>query len=66
MEFPMENSQHALLNIPIPGKCLRINVTMDESLVGRVDAAASREGTTRSGYLTQAAREKLQRKQEVA
>jgi hypothetical protein len=65
-EIPMEISHHALLSIVLPGKSLRINVTMDEALVGRMDAAASRDGTTRSGYLAQAVREKLQRKQEVA
>jgi predicted RNase H-like HicB family nuclease len=56
---------HALLPVEAPGKSLRINITMDRSLIERVDAAASREGTTRSGYLAQAVREKLQRHREL-
>ncbi len=56
---------HALLPVEVPGKSLRINITMDRSLIERLDAAASREGTTRSGYLAQAVRERLQRHREL-
>jgi predicted RNase H-like HicB family nuclease len=55
----------ALLPVEVPGKSTRINVTMDAALVDRMDAAASREGTTRSGFLAQAVREKLQRIREA-
>jgi predicted RNase H-like HicB family nuclease len=60
----MQNPVYALLNIVVPGKRLRMDVTMDRALVERLDAAASSEGITRSGYLAQAVREKLQRNQE--
>jgi predicted RNase H-like HicB family nuclease len=63
-EREMPTQVHALLPMEVPGRSLRINVTMDKSLIERLDAAASREGTTRSGYLAQAVREKLQRRRE--
>jgi hypothetical protein len=65
-ESDMQTPIHAFLQIEVPGKSMRINVTMDAALVDRVDAAANREGTTRSGYLAQAVREKLQRSRELA
>lgn len=39
-----------------PGQSIRLNITMDEILVKRVDAAAERLGFTRSGFLAEAAR----------
>jgi predicted RNase H-like HicB family nuclease len=63
-ELDMPIQFDALLPIEVPGKSTRINITMDEALVDRLDVAASREGTTRSGYLAQAVREKLQRSRE--
>ena len=65
-ESDMPTQVHAFLNMEVPGKSMRINITMDAALVDRVDAAASRQGTTRSGYLAQAVREKLQRSRELA
>jgi predicted RNase H-like HicB family nuclease len=50
-----------LVPVEMPGKAVRINVTMDEALVQRLDAAAAVEGNSRSGYLAQAVRERLQR-----
>jgi len=62
----MTSEVHALLPVDVPGKSKRINITLDEALVERVDTAASHEGMTRSGYLAQAAREKLQRGRALA
>jgi predicted RNase H-like HicB family nuclease len=64
LEVDMPTQVHAFLPMEEPGKSLRINITMDEALVDRLDAAANREGSTRSGYLAQAVREKLQRSRE--
>ncbi len=67
LEIPMQKKPEpvrALLHVEVPGGTLRINITMDKALVERLDAAAAKEGTTRSGYLAQAVREKLQRKKE--
>jgi predicted RNase H-like HicB family nuclease len=60
----LPSAVHAFLSMEEPGESMRINITMDKALVDRLDAAASREGTTRSGYLAQAVREKLQRSRE--
>lgn len=64
LDNEMSNRIDAFLTVEIPGRSTRINVTMDKALVDRLDAAASREGTTRSGFLAQAVREKLQRSRE--
>jgi predicted RNase H-like HicB family nuclease len=43
-----------------PGRSLRVNVTLDEHLLAAIDRAASSIGATRSGFLAEAARAKLQ------
>ncbi len=65
-EADMVNRIDAFLTVEVPGKSARINITMDKALIDRLDTAASREGTTRSGYLAQAVREKLKRTHESA
>jgi predicted RNase H-like HicB family nuclease len=42
-----------------PTKAARVNLTFDEGLLVRIDAAASATGKTRSGFLAEAARERL-------
>ena len=64
-ESDMSDPVQALLQVEVPGKSMRVNITMDAALVDRLDAAARRDGTTRSGYLAQAVREKLQRSREL-
>jgi len=61
----MAGPVQALLQVEVPGKSMRVNITMDAALVDRLDAAARRDGTTRSGYLAQAVREKLRRSREL-
>ena len=41
------------------GRSVRVNITMDAGLVKIVDEAAKARGLTRSGFLAQAAREKI-------
>lgn len=48
-----------LVPVELPGRITRVNITFDEALLRRVDNAAEHAGFTRSGYLAQAAREKL-------
>jgi predicted RNase H-like HicB family nuclease len=50
-----------LVPVEMPGRAVRANITMDEGLLRRVDAAAAAGGFTRSGFLAQAARERLER-----
>lgn len=49
----------ALVPYAPPSRATRINITMDESLLLRVDEAAERIGETRSGFLAAAARKRL-------
>jgi predicted RNase H-like HicB family nuclease len=50
----------AFLVVPVPdarGKAKRINITIPEETLRRVDAAAKRRGLSRSSFLTRAAQE---------
>jgi predicted RNase H-like HicB family nuclease len=49
----------ALVPYAPPARAARINITLDESLLERVDRAAETAGETRSGYLAAAARQRL-------
>ena len=49
----------ALVPYAPPARAARINITLDESLLDRVDRAAEAAGETRSGYLAAAARQRL-------
>ena len=49
----------ALVPVTLPGRSVRINLTMDENLLAAIDRAAERSGATRSGFLADAARAKL-------
>ena len=42
-------------------KVMRLNITLKEALVNRVDSKAKSSGMTRSGFLAEAATEKLER-----
>jgi predicted RNase H-like HicB family nuclease len=52
-------STRVLIPAEVAARATRVNITLDETLLGRIDAAASEQGFTRSGFLAQAAREKL-------
>ena len=41
------------------GRTVRINISLDKSLVDQIDIAASARGLTRSAFIAQAAREKI-------
>jgi predicted RNase H-like HicB family nuclease len=49
----------ALVPYAPPARAARINITLDETLLARVDRAAEAAGETRSGYLADAARRRL-------
>ncbi len=50
---------NVLVPVELPGRSVRANITVDEALLSRIDAAAAQDGNTRSGWLAQAARERL-------
>lgn len=42
-------------------KCIRVNVTLPEDILERIDKYADREGLTRSAFLARAARRELEK-----
>jgi predicted RNase H-like HicB family nuclease len=59
--FRQDAKEAMIVMVPIdlPGKSLRVNISMDENLIGAIDRAARSTGQTRSSYLAEAARAKL-------
>jgi predicted RNase H-like HicB family nuclease len=51
----------ALVKIPfdLPGKTVRINLSIDENLLSAIDRAAEAVGQTRSGFLAESAKARL-------
>ena len=52
---------HLLVPVELPGRSVRVNITMDETLLQRTDRAAASNGMTRSGLLAEAVRAWLRR-----
>lgn len=48
-----------LVPVEIPGRSIRLNISMDETLVEAVDRAAAAAGQSRSAYLAEAAKRRL-------
>lgn len=46
-----------LVPVELPGRAVRANITVDEALLRRIDGAAQATGSTRSGFLAEAARD---------
>lgn len=49
------------VSVDLPTKAVRVNITLDEGLLGAIDRAAQAAGESRSGFLAMAARERLTR-----
>ena len=49
----------ALVQFDLPAKAVRINISIDEHLLGAIDRAASAAGQSRSAFLAEAARMKI-------
>lgn len=45
-----------LVPVELPGRAVRANITVDEALLHKIDRAAQAAGSTRSGFLAEAAR----------
>jgi metal-responsive CopG/Arc/MetJ family transcriptional regulator len=48
-----------LVRIELADRAIRLNITMEKGLIGRIDAAAGAEGLSRSAFLAEAARQRL-------
>jgi predicted RNase H-like HicB family nuclease len=51
-----EGAVVALVSFDMPAKAVRVNISIDEALLGAVDRAAAAAGQTRSAFLAEAAR----------
>lgn len=49
----------AAVDFDLPGRAIRVNISMDEGLLARVDRRASDLGESRSGFLAAAAKARL-------
>ncbi|MBV9217907.1 MAG: type II toxin-antitoxin system HicB family antitoxin [Methylobacteriaceae bacterium] len=49
----------AAIEVDLPAQPVRVNISIDEHLLERIDRAAASAGETRSGFLASAAREKI-------
>jgi predicted RNase H-like HicB family nuclease len=47
------------IELNLPGKAVRVNISLDEKLLQRIDRAAEEEGESRSRFLAEAARKRL-------
>lgn len=52
----VEEFARILVRADIPGRVMRVNITMDEGLLAAADAAARRHGQSRSAFLAEAVR----------
>ena len=55
----VEGAVVALVPFDLPAKAVRINVSMDEHLLGAIDRAAAAAGQSRSAFLAEAARMRI-------
>lgn len=60
-DLPDHTIARLLVPVELPGRAVRVNITLNEGLLARLDKAAGAEGETRSGYIAQAVRERLAR-----
>ena len=49
----------AALHIELPGKAVRVNVSIDENLLERIDRAAESAGQSRSAFIAHAAKARI-------
>ena len=56
----------SVVNVELPGKVVRVNITLDENALDLINRAAEAAGETRSRFLVEAAKERIARIQAVA
>ncbi len=59
MDHSEKDAGRFLVKVEIPARWIRVNTSMAETLVARIDRAAQELGMSRSGYLAEAARRML-------
>ena len=53
---PFRNPHLLLVPVEVPGRSVRVNITLDEGLLGRLDEIAARTHSSRSALLARGAR----------
>jgi len=54
-----EEIGRALLPVDMPGKSVKVSISLDEALLARIDRAAEGSGLTRSGFIAAAAEDRI-------
>ncbi|WP_430912478.1 type II toxin-antitoxin system HicB family antitoxin [Methylobacterium sp. sgz302541] len=54
-----ETAMIGLIEVDLPGRAVRVNVSLEEALLRRIDRAAEAAGESRSGFLARAAKARL-------
>lgn len=54
-----EGAMIGLVEADLPGRAVRVNISVEESLLRRIDRAAEAAGESRSGFLAEAAKARL-------
>ncbi|MFG1393709.1 type II toxin-antitoxin system HicB family antitoxin [Xanthobacter agilis] len=62
----LEGGVAVLIPVDLPGKSVRINISVDENALNRIDRAAKAAGQTRSAFLVKAALERARSHLEAA
>ena len=55
----LKNAVIVAVPVELPGKAVRVNISVDEHLLDRIDRAAQAAGQSRSAYLAEAARRRI-------
>lgn len=58
-EDDFENAIIAAVSVELPRRAVRVNISIDEGLLERVDRAAESAGQSRSAYLVDAAKRRI-------
>jgi predicted RNase H-like HicB family nuclease len=61
VDTPGKTIARVLIPVEVPGRSVRINVSLDQGLLARLDRAAAASGETRSGLIARAVREVIAR-----
>ena len=56
----VKEAARIMVRADLPGKAVRLNISLDEGLVQAIDATAQSRGMTRSGFLAEAAKRAIQ------
>ncbi len=66
VDLDVKEVGRVLVRVELPGRSVRVNITLPEELLSAVDRYAARTGHTRSGLFAQAVRERLRRDRDAA